>query len=338
MSRARILIVEDEIIIARGTSLALGNLGYEVVGTANSGMDAVEKAFATKPDLILMDIYMPGEMDGITASEKIREKLDVPVIFTTAYGDEETINRARETGPFGYILKPYDKTDLHSSIEMGLFKHAAEKELRRHEKWQSMILKTLSEAVITTDADFLIVSVNPVALRLLGIQEASLMNQPLTNHIWIDDGKEGNILRELHARNEGLEGTFELRLRSAGKTVPADFTIAPIMDEGTLVGMLCTFRDISVRQKAEKERESLINDLQDALEKVKKLRGLLPICSHCKKIRDDSGYWTQVEDYITTHSDAEFTHGLCPTCAAQLYPEYFEKDEGEEKGPEDGKE
>ena len=92
--------------------------------------------------------------------------------------------------------------------------------------------------------------------------------------------------------------------------------------EGKPIGFRGVSRDITERKRMEEEREKLIHELQDALVSVKTLRGLLPICSHCKKIRDDKGYWNQIESYIRDHTDAEFTHGICPECMKKLYPDF----------------
>ena len=112
--------------------------------------------------------------------------------------------------------------------------------------------------------------------------------------------------------------------RKDGSAAVLDLTAAliPLAAESVI---LVTLRDASDRIRAEQEREKLIRELEDALEKIKSLRGLLPICAHCKKIRDDRGYWAQVETYVEAHSLAEFSHGICPECVRKYYPEVFEK-------------
>ena len=96
-------------------------------------------------------------------------------------------------------------------------------------------------------------------------------------------------------------------------------------DRGAPAGLVFAFRDISERRKMEADREHLIGELKTALENVKTLRGLLPICASCKQIRDDQGYWQSVEQYVTAHSEAEFTHSVCPACIRKLYPELADK-------------
>jgi light-regulated signal transduction histidine kinase (bacteriophytochrome) len=127
----KILVVEDETVIAMELGLQLKNMGYDVVGRAGSGAGAIEKATELRPDLILMDIVMPGEMDGIDASKQIIAKQNIPIIFLTAYADEKYIKRAREVGPFGYLVKPYEDWELRAAIEVALYKKSREDEITR---------------------------------------------------------------------------------------------------------------------------------------------------------------------------------------------------------------
>jgi CheY-like chemotaxis protein len=196
LSNEKILIVEDEGIVILHIRKALENLGYVVAGIANHGDDAVVKAKELRPDLVLMDIVLKGEVDGIDAAGKIQASLNIPVIYLTAHADKNTLQRAKVTGPFGYIVKPFRERDLHIAIEFALYK-----------------------------------------------------------------------------------------------------------------------------SRMEDERNLLVHRLQDALEHVRTLSGMLPICSYCKKIRDDKGYWNQLEAYLIEHTNTEFTHGICPDCAAKVMKE-----------------
>lgn len=202
MTKKRIMVVEDEWVIADDIQKSLHNLGYEVSSVVPSGEDAVRKAGEDMPDLVLMDIVLQGKMDGVDAAKQIHSNFNIPIIYLTAYADHKVLERAKITGPFGYMIKPFEERELHTTIEMALYKH-----------------------------------------------------------------------------------------------------------------------------KAEEEREDLIKQLQEALAKVKLLSGLIPICSSCKKIRDDKGYWNQIEVYIRDHSEADFTHGICPKCSKKLYPDLTEDNE-----------
>jgi DNA-binding LytR/AlgR family response regulator len=129
MEKLNVFIVEDESIVAKDIQNSLTKLGYNVVGTANNGVDALEKIDNLKPDLVLMDIQIKGNMSGIEVSEKVKERHHIPVIFLTAYADEGTLSRAKITEPYGYILKPFKEIDLHSTIEMAIYKHQKDAEL-----------------------------------------------------------------------------------------------------------------------------------------------------------------------------------------------------------------
>ena len=131
MNQAKILIVEDEFIVANDIEARLLDLGYTVAGKADSGAAAIEIAGTLSPDLVLMDIRLQGSMDGITAATEIRHRFRLPVVFLTAYADDSTLQRAKEAEPFGYVLKPFEDRELRTSIEIALYKHKAEVEIRR---------------------------------------------------------------------------------------------------------------------------------------------------------------------------------------------------------------
>ncbi len=332
MDKGRILVVEDETIVAIDLTEKLESLGYAVTAAVSSGQEAIHKAAEKRPDLVLMDVRLKGEMDGIQASEQIRARFDIPVIFLTAYSDEATIQRAKITEPFGYLLKPFEERELHSAIEISLYKHQTEKRLKQSERWLAATLEGIGDAVIATDANGCIKFMNSVAEALTG---------------WTQQEAWGKTCEEvfhiIHQETRGLVDSPVRRVLQEGVTVglrnhtlliarddseiPIDDSAAPIRDDsGNITGVVVVFRDVTERVQAEEAQAKLIAELQEALVKVKTLSGLLPICTSCKKIRDDQGYWQQVEVYVQQHSDAEFTHGFCPDCARTLYPEIFGDD------------
>lgn len=140
---ARILVVEDEIVVAMDIQKSLTSLGYSSPDMVFTGSDAVQIAVETHPDLVLMDIRLKGDMDGIEAAEQIRRRLDIPVVYLTAYADEQTLERAKRTQPYGYILKPFREKDLESSIEVALYKHSTEDRFKR--RVRSRVKKLESE-------------------------------------------------------------------------------------------------------------------------------------------------------------------------------------------------
>ncbi len=131
MSRARILVVEDEGIIGKDIEHALKQQMYEVCARVMTGADAIEKARKLKPDLVLMDIVLKGDMDGIEAAGVIQREMDIPVIYLTAFTDSEKIKRASTTEAFAYIVKPFEDREMHSNIQMALYKHAMEQRLKK---------------------------------------------------------------------------------------------------------------------------------------------------------------------------------------------------------------
>jgi two-component system, response regulator PdtaR len=131
---SNILIVEDEIIIAADLKGRLENLGYNIVGISATGNDAIMKTGETHPDLVLMDIMLKGNMDGIDTAQKIRDLYDIPVIYLTAYFDDEILNRAKITEPFGYILKPFEDMRIQSAVEMAVYNHHMEQKLENSAK------------------------------------------------------------------------------------------------------------------------------------------------------------------------------------------------------------
>jgi DNA-binding LytR/AlgR family response regulator len=131
MSKTNVLVVEDESIVSKDIQHSLKKLGYNVVGSASTGEKAIELAIELKPDVVLMDIMLKGDLTGIDAAEKIKENLEVPVIYLTAYADEATLAKAKVTEPYGYIIKPFKEIDIHTSIEMAIYKHSKESEVRK---------------------------------------------------------------------------------------------------------------------------------------------------------------------------------------------------------------
>ena len=166
---ARILIVEDEALIAREIRNRLTNMGWEVVGTA-FGEEAIELALETKPDLLLSDINLRHGLSGIDLAERIKAVLDVPVVFLTAYSDEDTVSRAKEVTPFGYIIKPVENRDLQITIEMALYKFRVEKELREKQQLLETTLACIGSALIFLNDQGKLVNTNPDAKLLLDMQ------------------------------------------------------------------------------------------------------------------------------------------------------------------------
>jgi CheY-like chemotaxis protein len=143
----RVLVAEDEGIVAEDIAMTLCGLGYEVLALAGNGDEALEMAERLKPDLILMDITMPGKLDGIEAARKVRKSLDIPVVFLTGHVDEETLDRAKGDSLFGYIIKPFARKDIRAAVELALYKHGMERALRQANAKYEAILGAIPDDI-----------------------------------------------------------------------------------------------------------------------------------------------------------------------------------------------
>ena len=200
MSPNRILIVEDQNIIALDLKSRLQGLGYAVVATLSSGEEAVQVSGDLQPDLILMDIRLKGRIDGIEAAAEIRCAQDIPIIYLTAHSDEQTLQRARLTEPNGYLLKPIEDQELRLTIEMALYKHKMERDRKQRERRLGAILNGIGDAVIATDADGVVELANPVASALMGRAVGDLLGQPIASvfHVVDSETRTALVLSLIH--------------------------------------------------------------------------------------------------------------------------------------------
>jgi PAS domain S-box-containing protein len=252
-TKPSILIVEDNNIVMLELKDRLSEMDYEVVGTASSGLEAINKAGIHRPDLTLMDIRLKGEMDGIEAAAKIKEEFNLPVVYLTAHTDESTISRAKITEPFGYIIKPFEERELHSTIEMALYKHKMEKKLKESEHWLSATLKSIGDALIATDSKGIIKIINPVAEGITGWKYKDAFGLDINTIFRVVD-KEGNSLENpviTSLQNNRIVGeTDKVLIAKDGSETPVDFSSAPIKDGNDSVGgVVLVFRNISERKK-----------------------------------------------------------------------------------------
>jgi diguanylate cyclase (GGDEF)-like protein/PAS domain S-box-containing protein len=265
---ANILIVEDEKIVARDLQLALEDLGYQVAAIADSGELAIQQATDLRPDLMLMDIRLAGEMDGITAAQTIVERLEIPIVYLTAHSDEQTLARAKTTRPLGYLIKPFAEQELRAVVEIALYKHEMELRLQENAQWLSTVLHSIGDGVLTTDAEGLITFLNPVAEKLTGWSCAKAMGRPsqevfkliLENNRKILDNPITNALKTGKAVTLP---PFTLLVRRDGIEIPIEDSVAPISqhkgtvpiqnDTGKITGAVVIFRDVTQqRQNAKK--------------------------------------------------------------------------------------
>jgi len=256
MTNAQVLIVEDEVIVAESIRTRLLSLGYAVSAIASSGQEAIQKAAETHPDLVLMDIKLEGDMDGVEAAEQIHARFDIPVVYLTAYADDDTLQRAKITEPFGYILKPFEVRELQTAIEMALYKHKMERKLKESERWLATTLRSIGDAVIATDAKGCIKFMNPVAEALTGWKQEEALGRDLTKVFNIID-EERHKVTETPATKAIREGAVlglanHTLIPRDGTEIPVDDSAAPIRDDkGNVTGAVLVFRDITERKRTE---------------------------------------------------------------------------------------
>jgi diguanylate cyclase (GGDEF)-like protein/PAS domain S-box-containing protein len=266
MEKTRILVVEDEGLIARDIENMVRNAGYEVCGVVSSGEEAVEEADKTEPDLILMDIILQGSMDGVEAAEKIRGRLNIPVIYLTAHTDENTLERAKLTEPLGYTLKPVEQKELLTVIEMALYKHQMELKLREREGWLTTILQSIGEGVIATDRLGNITFINPVAEKLTGWQQLESINKPLTSVLHLIEEESGRLHRLSVPRllNENFQNPVNgnILIVNYNDKIPVELSATIIRDQkDTVSGLVLVLHDLTERKRyEEKLRHNAIHD------------------------------------------------------------------------------
>lgn len=262
MSGKQILVVEDEFIVAEHIRRVLQNLGYSVCSMASSGKKAILEAEEKRPDLVLMDIVLQGEMDGIETASQIRSRFDIPVLYLTAFSDEKILGRAKITEPYGYIIKPFTERELHINIEIALYKHKIEKELKEKNQWLSAVIKGIGDAVIATDPEGKIKLMNPIAEALTGWKQEDALMKPLKTVLNIiseekDEQVENPVDKVIR------EGIFyglanhNLLIAKEGTKIPVDIIGSTIKDErDCIIGIAFVFYDIIERQKIELQKSA----------------------------------------------------------------------------------
>ncbi|MEW6721178.1 MAG: PAS domain S-box protein [Thermodesulfobacteriota bacterium] len=292
MSGPTILIVEDEAIVAADLEGKLGRLGYEVIGIASDGGEAVEAALRLRPQLVLMDIKLEGDVDGIDAVRAIRERYDVPVIYLTAHSDAATISRAKVTGPAGYVLKPFEERDLVAQIELGLYKHQADRRLEEQREWLRVTLTSIGDAVIATDASGRVAFINPVTAALTGWTVEEAAGRPIAELFRIVDQRTGQPAPDPVARvlREGMPVTLSNHtalLTREGRAVPIEDSASPIRDAaGRMIGAVLVFHDVTEKRRAEAERQRAVAELE---KRTRELNAILSSVQDYLYILDPEG-------------------------------------------------
>jgi PAS domain S-box-containing protein len=257
MAGKRILVVEDEIITADDIRENLQDLGYTVLAVVSSGEEAIKKIEEASPDLVLMDIMLQKELDGIETAKQIRFRFNIPVVYLTAYSDKKILERAKITEPFGYILKPFSERELQINIDIALYKHKMEKELKESEKWLAAIIKGLGDAVVATDKNGIIKHMNPFAEAITGWKRENALGKPLTT-VFNIISKETEKPTENPVTKAIRENIFygladnTILITKEGTEIPVDIIGSTIKDDNhSVIGIALIFSDIIERKKTE---------------------------------------------------------------------------------------
>ncbi len=265
----RIMVVEDELLVAEDIAECLRLRGFDVCGTAKSSDEALALAREFQPDLALMDIVIQGERDGIETAKILREELQIPVIFLTAYSQENVLERAKTVAPLGYVVKPFEEGSLVSTVEIALHKSRVDEELRKSEEWFSTTLNSIGDGVIATDAGGRVKYLNRLAEILTGwsVEEAS--GRPIEEIFPIV-----NETSRAPVANPAIEALESGQIRDLanhtvlvcpnGGEIPIEDSGAPIRNpEGEIVGAVLIFRDVTEKKNREREILRYQQQLED---------------------------------------------------------------------------
>jgi PAS domain S-box-containing protein len=275
---ARILIVEDELVAAWSIQEFLERSEHIVVASVASGSAAIQIAAEAKPDLVVMDIYLEGEIDGITAATEIRERFGIPVIYLTANTEDQTLQRAIATEPFGYLVKPFNKVELYTTISIALQRYQLEQQLETTEQWLTTTLTSIGDGTIATDREGVITFMNPAAEDLTGWQQAEAVGEPATEVLNLihSETREAIVNPLLEAIQAGAQVKVPeqclLRTKHGIERAIGD-TAAPIRNQkGEITGGVLIFQDITGRKQAEElaqqreqEFRALVENSPDAI-------------------------------------------------------------------------
>ena len=313
-----VLVIEDS---ENDATLLLDQLrrgGYEPLSERVQTAEELRATLSRHTwDVILSDYVMP-QFSGPDALKIVREKHpEVPFIVISGVFGEETAVAMMKAGASDYLVKS-NLSRLVPAVEREM-ETAQTRRARAHAesmaRFLAAIVESSDDAIYGVRLDGTVVSWNRSAERVYGFRAGEIVGRNVS--ILYPDERLDELIDTMERikRGDHVGRSETTRVRKGGMPVPVSVTISPMKNtENKITGASVIARDITVRKREESERIKLIQELTDALGRAKTLAGLLPICASCKRIRDDQGYWQQVEAYISEHSDAVFTHGICPEC------------------------
>ena len=289
--RATVLVVEDEAIVALDIRQRLEKMGFAVSATVATGRAAVEQVRTRPPALILMDIQIKGDWDGIDTACEIAKISNTPIIFLTANSDRATIERAKASGPLAYLLKPFEDRELQTTIEIALERHRLERELKASEQWLMTTLRSIGDAIIACDAQGLVTYLNPMAAKLSGWTLEEAKGRPARDILRLALNRSGHCeLVDPLAEVVKSGNTINL-LESAltckdGTQITVEDSAAPIrLETGELIGAVIVFRDVTARlftekrlREAERRVQNLVETINEGIGEVDS-RAVITFCN-----------------------------------------------------------
>jgi len=322
MVPAKILVVEDETIVARDIQQSLTRLGYDVPTTAISGEEAIRKTKEINPDLILMDIMLKGPMDGVETVRQINRQFDVPVIYLTAYADDSTLERVKTTSPAGYMLKPFHPNELRPTIELALHRAQIDRHLKESLQWLTTTVRCMSDAMISTNRGGRLTYMSQAAEALTGWLQQDAMGAELTTMFSFEGDGPVQVFE-----NPAMQAMMECRIvqldrvtlrAKDGTRRPVAGSTAPVIDDaGVVIGSVIVFHDAQALEQPVRGFESIRSELRQA---VARAPGVINLCAWCKRVPDVSGEWYDLDTFITEHAGLQFNGGLCPACLQKCFP------------------
>jgi len=256
MTSARILIVDNDKIATRDLQTRLSKLGYEVIGTAASTEEAINKSEKLKPGLILMNTRLRAGSDGIKTGKLIHSHNDTPIIYFSSHAGQDTVRRVGSTGPFGYIIKPFEDSQLFVTIEVAQIRYKLESQLRESEQWLNGVLMSIGDGVIAVDKTASIRFINSKAEKITGWSEAEAIGKKLFEVLNLKDELSGEMLDlssdllQAQGKIKSDSGLEALWISKDGNSIPLEINFNPIIDQmNNFQGLVLAFRDITTRRQ-----------------------------------------------------------------------------------------
>jgi PAS domain S-box-containing protein len=322
----RVLVVEDSDADAKLMISHLEAQGYKVKYHRVYSAEDMEEAISREPwDLVLCDYSLPSFSVGLAIELLKNKRLDLPFIVVSGIVGENAAVEVMKAGAHDFIVK-----NNFARLAPAIHRELREAEARAQraidmEKmiYLAAIVDSTGEAIFSQTMDGVITTWNSGAAELFGYAADEVVGKPASIIIPESLQKSTAEVFEDLRKGQPIEPFETVRVGKGGANLEVYVAISPIKTpEGKLLGASSISYDITERKKIEADRTRMIEQLNDTLSKVKTLRGLLPICAQCKKIRDDKGYWQKLETFVHEHSDAEFSHSICPDCMEKLYPDF----------------